>query len=140
MSTTYATSEYLLLFRGSAWDRSLSPAELQTSVTSFLAWFERLSAEGTLKAGQPLLDEARIVSGKNGRTVADGPFAEAKEAIGGYFLVHAASLDDAVAIAQQCPILEHGAVVEVRPIAADCPTLHRARQRIEEESATLAGV
>ena len=128
MNTSNTTSEYLLLFRGSDWDRSLSPAELQKAMASFLGWFERLSAEGTLKAGQPLMKEGRIVSGIHGRTVADGPFAESKEAVGGYFLVRAESLDAAVAIAQQCPILEHGAAVEVRPIADRCPTLQGARQ------------
>jgi hypothetical protein len=139
MSTTNSTSEYLLLFRGSDWDRSLSPAELQTTMSGFMAWFERLSANGTLKSGQPLMDEARIVSGRNGRVVADGPFAESKEAIGGYFLINADSVEDAVAIAQGCPLLEHGLVVEVRAIAADCPTLQRARQTMANEVAT-AGV
>ena len=135
MSTTNSTSEYLLLFRGNDWDRSLSPAELQKTMANFLAWFERLSADGTLKAGQPLMDEGRTVSGKEGRTVADGPFAESKEAIGGYFLIKADSLDDAVAIAQQCPMLGYGTVVEVRPIAANCPTVQRVQRRIEEELA-----
>lgn len=133
MSTTNTSAEYLLLFRGSDWDRSLSPAELQKTMASFLAWFERLTADGTLKAGQPLMDDARIVSGRNGRAVADGPFAESKEAVGGYFLIRAGNLDEAVAIARQCPMLEHGTAVEVRPIAADCPTLQRARQVVSEE-------
>ncbi|MEA3208699.1 MAG: hypothetical protein QOE70_1756 [Chthoniobacter sp.] len=131
MSAT--NTEYLLLFRGNGWDRSLSPAELQKTMSSFLAWFERLSANGILKAGQPLLDEARIVSGKGGRLVADGPFAESKEAIGGYFVIKGASLDEAVKIAQQCPTLAHGAVVEVRPIASECPTFQRVRQLATEE-------
>lgn len=127
MNTSNSTSEYLLLFRGNQWDRGMSPAQLQKTMSHFLAWFERLSAEGTLKAGQPLMDEGRVVSGKNGRTVADGPFAESKEAVGGYFLLTAESLDEAVAIAQQCPMLEYGTVVEVRPIAAICPTFENAR-------------
>jgi len=137
MSTTNS-SEYLFLFRGNDWDRSLSPAELQKAMASFVAWFERLSADGTLKVGQPLMDDTRIVSGK-GRTVADGPFAESKEAIGGYFIIHAESLDHAVAIARDCPMLDCGSAVEVRPIAVDCPTLQRAQRRIEEELAP-AGV
>jgi hypothetical protein len=135
MSMPNSTSEYLLLFRGSDWDQNLSPAELQNAMSGFLGWFERLQAGGILKAGQPLLPESRIVSGKNGRTVADGPFAESKEAVGGYFLIHADSFDEAVTIAQQCPILEHGAAVEVRPIAADCPTLQRVQSRIADEVA-----
>jgi hypothetical protein len=133
MNTPTSTSEYLLLFRGSHWDRSLSPAELQKTLSGFMAWFERLGASGVVKAGQPLMDEGRIVSGKNGRTVADGPFAESKEAIGGYFLIKADSFDEAVAVAQGCPLLEHGTVVEVRPIAAECPTLQRVMKTIEEE-------
>jgi hypothetical protein len=135
MNTSNSTSEYLLLFRGTAWDRSMSPDEMQQTMSRFVAWFERLSAEGVLKGGQPLLDDARIISGKNGRTVTDGPFAESKEAVGGYSLITDASLDDAVAIARQCPILEFGVDVEVRPIAAECPTFQRVRQRVAEEAA-----
>jgi hypothetical protein len=133
MDTINSTSEYLLLFRGNDWDRSLSPAELQKTMAGFAAWFERLSANGTVKAGQPLMEDARIVSGKNGRVVADGPFAESKEAIGGYFLVNADSFEEAVAIAQGCPMLEHGSVVEVRPIAAICPTLQRVNRTLAQE-------
>ncbi|HEV7403977.1 MAG TPA: YciI family protein [Chthoniobacteraceae bacterium] len=133
MDTTNSTSEYLLLFRGNDWDRSLSPADLQKTMAAFAAWFERLSANGTVKAGQPLQEDTRIVSGKHGRVVADGPFAESKEAIGGYFLVHADSFDEAVAIAQGCPMLEYGTVVEVRPIAASCPTIQRVNRKLAEE-------
>src|SRR5262249_15005057 len=125
-------------FRGSDWDRSLSPAELQKAVGSFMAWVERLSSEGILKAGQPLLEDARIVSGPKGRTVADGPLAGSKETSGGDFLISPGSMDEAVAIAQQCPLLEHGTVVEVRPIAASCPTLQRAHQQLAEAAIPAA--
>jgi hypothetical protein len=101
-------------------------------MSSFTAWFERLSSNGTIKAGQPLMDEGRVVTGKNGRSVADGPFAESKEAIGGYFLITADSLEEAVAIAQECPMLEHGMALEVRPIADICPTLQRVQRTMEE--------
>jgi len=90
-----------------------------------MGWFERLREEGKLRAGQPLERQGKIVSGKKGRTVADGPFAESKEAIGGYFLLQVADLDEAVEIAQQCPILEYGSTVEVRPVAERCPTAER---------------
>jgi len=138
MNSPNSSFEYLLLFRGNGWDQSLSPAELQKTMSSFLSWFERLNAQGILKAGQPLMDEARIVSGKNGRTVADGPFAESKEAVGGYFLIRAESFADAVAIAKECPLLEHGTAVEVRPVAAECPTAQRARQHHTEAPAAAA--
>jgi hypothetical protein len=132
MTTNDNSSEFLFLFRGGNWDHDLSPAELQRAMSEFLSWFERLNAAGILKAGQPLMDDARIVSGPGGRVVADGPFAESKEAVGGYFLIRAGSFDEAVVLAKGCPILEHGGAVEVRPIAAVCPTLQRVRETTNE--------
>ena len=112
---------YLLIFRGTDWHKGLSPEQIQQVADQWMAWFKRLNEEGTAIAGNPLESRGRMVSGKNGRVVADGPFAESKEAIGGYFLLNVKTMDEAVAIAQQCPGLPHGAVVEVRPIAGECP-------------------
>jgi len=77
----------------------------------------------------------KIVSGKNGRIVADGPFAESKEAIGGYFLLQVDDLDEAVEIAKDCPALEYGSTVEVRPIAEECPTFQRVKEQLAEAAA-----
>ena len=101
-----------------------------------MVWFERLKQQGKVKAGQPLERTGKIVSGKNGRVVADGPFAESKEAIGGYFLLQVHSLEEAVAIAKECPGLAHGAVVEVRPVAAECPLAEEARAEGQLAEAT----
>lgn len=130
--STQKQNEYLLLFRGSSWDTGLSPEQLQKSVDQFMAWFERLKQEGKVKGGQPLERTGKIVSGKNGRVVADGPFAESKEAIGGYFLLQVDDLDEAVEIAKDCPILEYGSTVEVRPVAEECPTLQRVKAQLAE--------
>src|SRR5438270_13494489 len=119
-------NEFLLLFRGTDWHKGLSPDEIQKVMNQWKGWFDRLSGEGKVKGGQPLEREGRIVSGRKGRVVADGPFAESKEAIGGYFLLQVDSLEKAVAIAQQCPGLEHGAIVEVRPVAEMCPAMAEA--------------
>jgi hypothetical protein len=129
------TNEYLLLFRGSNWDKGLSPEQLQKTVDQFMAWFERLKQQGKVKGGQPLERSGKIVSGKGGRTVADGPFAESKEAIGGYFLLLVDDLDEAIAIAQQCPVLEYGSTVEVRPIAEECPTFQRVKEHLAHAAA-----
>lgn len=138
MSTPTSTSEYLLLFRGNDWVRALSPAQLQEYLSASMAWFNRLSAGGKVKAGQPLAEEQRVVSGKGGAIVSDGPFAESKEVIGGYLLLTVDSFDEAVAIAQSCPALEYGSSVEVRPIAAECPTAQRARDLLAEKLAPAA--
>ena len=110
----------MLIFRGNEWFKGLSPEEMQAVAGQWMAWFQRLTAEGKATAGNPLEPVGKIVSGKNGQVV-DGPFAESKEAVGGYFLLQVKNLDEAVAIAQQCPGLPYGAVVEVRPVAEECP-------------------
>ena len=135
MNTDSPKSEYLLLFRGTQWDKNLSPEELQKTTGQFMAWFERLTQQGIAKGGQPLENEGRVVSGKKGRTIADGPFAESKEAIGGYFLLQVTGLDEATKIAKQCPLLDYGLIVEVRPVAAQCPAMQRGSQQLAHASA-----
>jgi hypothetical protein len=125
MSTQSNASQYMLLFRGARWDKDLSPEEIQQVMTKWMAWFEGLREQGKLTAGQPLMNDGKLVSGRNGQTVADGPFAESKEAIGGYFLLQIDSFDEAVEIARQCPALQYGLTVEVRPVAAQCAAMQR---------------
>jgi hypothetical protein len=71
-------SDYMLLFRGTNWDKELSPEQLQKVVADWYAWFERLKQEGRCSGGHPLQGVGKLVSVKKGRTVADGPFAESK--------------------------------------------------------------
>jgi hypothetical protein len=111
---------YMLLFRGTELRKSLSPEEMQRVSEKWMAWFRGLTEEGKAVAGSPLECEGKIVSGKD-RIVSDGPFAESKEAIGGYFLLDVATMDEALAIARECPGLPYGIRVEVRPVAAECP-------------------
>jgi hypothetical protein len=121
-------SEYLLLFRGTSWHHGLSPEELQQNLARFSAWFEQLRNEGRFKSGHPLVHEGKIVASKE--VVTDGPFAESKEAIAGFFIIQAASLEQAVEIAKGCPGLGYGQTVEVRPIASEAGELQSARQRV----------
>jgi hypothetical protein len=127
-ATSTTKSDYLLLFRGNVWDRGLSPAQLEQVVTDWMAWFERLKEEGKCLGGHPLEEKGKLVSGKQGRTIADGPFAESKEAIGGYFHLQVANENEAIEIAKQCPGLAYGAVVEVRSVADICSIKQRAEE------------
>ncbi|HZQ46857.1 MAG TPA: YciI family protein [Verrucomicrobiae bacterium] len=133
MNEQTSKSEYLLLFRGSEWYNGLSAEQLQQVMGECKAWFDRLAEQGKLKAGQPLVREGVIVSGKNGRSVADGPFAESKEAIGGYLLLQVDSIAEAIAIAKTNPVLAYGTSIEVRPVAEHCPLDARVRQIAREE-------
>lgn len=114
------TNEHLLFIRGTAWNSGFSPAELQRIMTEFYAWVEGLQNRGILKGAQPLMEEGKLVSGAGGALVTDGAFAESKEAIAGYFLLDVASTQEAVSLAQQCPILNYGVHIEVRPVADLC--------------------
>jgi len=125
--STQSQNGYMLIFRGTDWYKDLSMDEMQQVTDRWMAWFNRLKEQGTAIAGNPLEPQGRIVSGKNGRVVSDGPFAESKEMIGGYFLLKVNTLDDAVAIAQECPGLPYGIRVEVRPVASECPIVGELR-------------
>jgi len=111
---------YLLLFRGTDWHLQLSPEEIQRVMGDWSSWFNRLSEAGKLTAANPLENDGAVVSGK-ARSVADGPFAESKESIGGFFLLRVDDLEEALAIAKECPALPYGLTVEVRKVAPACP-------------------
>ena len=132
MNTSTSTNGYLLLFRGTDWHKELSPEEIQRIMGDWGAWFDRLGQQGKLTAASPLENEGRVVSGKS-RAVADGPFAEAKESIGGFFLLKVETIEEATAIAKDCPALPYGLTVEVRPVAPACP----AARMLEEANAQL---
>jgi hypothetical protein len=125
----------MLLFRGNDWCKGLSPEQMQQVADQWMAWFTRLTEQGKALAGSPLKGEGKVISGANGRVVADGPFAESKEAVGGYFLLQVSSFDEAVAIAKQCPGLPYGAKIEVRPVAEECPMAEHAREQLSTATA-----
>jgi hypothetical protein len=125
------TSEYLLVFRNTGWHKDLSPEEIQQDMARFTAWFERLRNEGRFKGGAPLAHDGKILAGRN--AVTDGPFAESKEAIAGFFIIQADSLEQAVETAKGCPGLEFGQTVEVRAIAAEPVELQIAREKMSDK-------
>ena len=82
----------------------------------WVAWIKELGEKGHIKdPGQPLERTGKLVKGKQ-KIVTDGPYAEAKDLVGGYMLVEARDLAHAVELSSGCPILETGGLVEVRPI------------------------
>jgi hypothetical protein len=101
-------------------------------------WFEQLVEQGRATSGHPLAYQGKIVSGKKGHTVVDGPFVESKEAIGGYFLLQVESEEEAIEIARHCPGLEHGVQVEVRPLVEFCPSGEVTGQAAEQPQGGLS--
>ncbi len=99
---------------------ALSEEERLRSMRDWNAWVEGMVSRGKVRDGQPLEAAGRVISGAGGATVTDGPFAEAKEMVGGFFLLAVTDLDEATVLARACPNLKYGMSVEVRPIAGAC--------------------
>lgn len=137
MSAENNNNGYMLIFRGTDWYKGLSPEQMQQVADQWMAWFNRLKDQKRCVAGNPLETDGKIVSGRD-RMVSDGPFVESKESIGGYFLLTVPTLDEAVAIAKECPGLPHGIRVEVRPVAGECPMVAEVRTEAEAETAAAA--
>jgi hypothetical protein len=107
-------SDFLFLYRGG--ERPASPQEGQQIMQKWVAWMEGLGAKGHMKdRGNPLEQTGKLVKGTQ-KVVTDGPFAEAKDLVGGYTLIEAKDLAQAVELSKGCPIFERGGSVEVRPI------------------------
>jgi hypothetical protein len=104
-------NEYLVLSRGK-WDAHASPQDVQRAIDRFYEWLERRISEGLMKTGSRLQAEGRVVA-RGGIT--DGPFAETKELVGGYWFIYAADLDEAAALAAENPCKEFGLSYEIRP-------------------------
>ena len=113
---------YMLLFRNSGPEnhRHLSPEQRQQLVVQWNAWFDGLVEAGKAVEGQPLELDTRVVSGAGGGRIVDGPFPEAKEAIGGYVKLLVSGLEEATEIAQRHPGLAYGLVIEVRQLTPHC--------------------
>jgi hypothetical protein len=125
MSENTTASDYLFLFRNNVWYQDLTPVELEEAMNRFNAWFEKVNREGKVKGGGPLAAAGKTVT--SAHTVTDGPFAESKEAVAGFFVMQAASLEEAVEVAKGCPGLEFGQTVEVRAFATDAFENEKAR-------------
>jgi hypothetical protein len=109
-----AMAEFIYLYRGG--EAPKSPAEGQETMQKWMAWMKELGEKGLLKAiGSPLEKTGKLVSGTS-KVVSDGPFAEAKDLVGGYTLVTAKDIDEAAEASKGCPILLVNGAVEVRPI------------------------
>ncbi len=111
--------DFLLLLHRPAGKAPSLPPEQATIVTKeYIAWTERMRAEGRVKAGEKLtFDSGRVMRANGGRiVVTDGPFAESKELLGGFYLIAARDYDDACRVAESCPHFKYGGSIEVREI------------------------
>lgn len=106
---------YILLLRDNpAQFADISPAEMEAIIGKYAAWRQSIADKGHTINGEKLADGTGRVL-RRGLAAADGPYTEAKEVMGGFFMISAASYDEAAALAASCPHLEFGSI-EVREI------------------------
>ena len=112
-------SQFALVYRNGGLE--LSAEEMQHHLSECQIWFQGLLEKGIIKdVGVPLGSGQSVVVGRN-KVVYDGPFAEAKDVIGGFTLLEVSELAVAIEIAKSCPVVDVGGTVEGRPVQGCAP-------------------
>ena len=107
----------MLLHDSGTFPPDLSPDQIQAIIERYVTWKKKLQANGREVAGHKLTDgTGRVLRGAVGAPkVTDGPYAEAREVIGGLFIVEAATFEDVVELSKDCPHLDFG-TIEIREV------------------------
>ena len=103
----------MLIFHGGGYPDQ-SPEAMQAHMGKWMAWIERLNKDGKFVYGEPLMPGGKLVSGK--AAVTDGPYTEGKELVGGFFVIEAANIQEAVDECQHYPDYSYGGQVQVRHV------------------------
>ncbi|MBC7874532.1 MAG: hypothetical protein H7Y01_11075 [Ferruginibacter sp.] len=107
--------KFMLIFQGGEKDGG-SPEQMQAHMGKWMAWIDQLAKSEQYVSGEPLLPGGKLISGAQGKNVTDGPYTEGKEVIGGYFIINAKDINEAVALSKNCPDFELGGTVQVRQV------------------------
>ena len=107
----------MLLHDAGSFPADISPDQIQAIIQRYVAWRQKVQDNGRKVEGHKLTDgEGRVMRGGTGRAkVTDGPYAEAREVIGGLFIVEANSYDEMVELSRDCPHLDLG-TIEIREV------------------------
>ena len=103
--------KFMLIFHGGI-NQEASPQDLQANMGKWMSWVEKLQKEGKYVSGEALLPGGKLVTEKT--TATDGPYTEGKEIVGGFFVINAESMEEALAECQDYPDFDYGGQVQVR--------------------------
>jgi len=111
-------AKYLVLVRGTGKPSTLSPEEMQKAIQKYMNWGEELRKAGRIVHAEKLrVGEGRVLRGNGGKmAVTDGPYAESKEIVGGFWLIEAGSYDEMLKLLASHPHLDSSGTLEVREI------------------------
>jgi hypothetical protein len=112
--------EFMYVFRSSIENEEAfakqSPEQMQAELGKWNTWMNGIALQGKLIGGQPLFPSGKVVKGPAKKLI-DGPFIEGKDVVGGYLLIRATDMQDAVEISKGCPALTSAdGSVEIREI------------------------
>ena len=107
--------KFMFIFQGGMpSDGQQSPEDMQAHMGKWMAWIDKLSKDGKYVAGEPLLPGGKLVTAK-GKAI-DGPYTEGKELVGGFFIINAKDINEAVKICEDYPSFEYGGTIQVRQV------------------------
>ncbi len=109
--------KFMLLFRGGE-NHAYNAKDSQAAMDNMAAWgkwMQDMTQKGLLVGAEPLQPTGMQITGRN-KIVSDGPFMESKEMVGGYVIVTAKDISEAMEISKGCPIFSENGKVEIRPI------------------------
>ena len=107
--------DFMFIFTNNTNAPAPTPEEMQANMQLLFDWINKLKADNIYVAGEALMPGGKKVKGPK-HIITDGPFAESKEIVGGFFIIKAASIEAATEIAKGCPDLPLNGVVEVREV------------------------
>lgn len=106
--------EFMMIFRSEKMVERPTPEEMQAQVKIWQDWIGGIAAQGKFVATNALGMEGKVVKGSE--VITDGPYMETKEMVGGYIIVKANDMNDALELSKGCPTLAIGGTVEVRDV------------------------
>jgi hypothetical protein len=106
--------KFMFIFQGGMPSTS-SPDEMQKNMGQWMAWIDKLAKDGKYVSGEPLLPGGKLIKGSPSG-VTDGPYTEAKEIVGGFFIINAADYNEAVALCADYPDYNKGGSIQVRQV------------------------
>jgi len=108
--------KFILLLTGSGDYATFSPAQNEAALKVYMEWTQKLHTDGSFLHAERLSGQAKTIHPGPNPEVTDGPFAESKEAVAGYYAITAADFDDATKIALGCPHTQYGGYVQVHGV------------------------
>lgn len=108
---------FIMLLHDAGFPADISPDEIQAIIQRYVHWRQKIQQNGRSVIGHKLTDgQGRVMRGGGGQTkITDGPYAEAREVIGGLFILGAHSYEEVVELSKDCPHLDFG-TIEIREV------------------------